>query len=163
MGRGRVAQVRVFRMEAAVAIWMMMMMRMCGKQKREEATAALHRTRWSRRSHILHGSSSPPGCACFNHHGDEGGGGGGHHLLIPLHHQKRKEAALHRMRRGESGLAPGRGEEVTRVEVPTTWLWLRPELAGRWSPVGDGGDGGVLLLLLKRSWRVIGCLSRPAL
>ena len=47
------------------------------------------------------------------------------------------------MRRGESGLAPGRGEEVTRVEVPTTWLWLRPELAGRWSPVGEGGDGGV--------------------
>ena len=119
-------------MEAAVAIWMMMMMRMCGKQKREEATAALHRTRWSRKA----------GCACFNHHGDEGGGGGGHHLLIPLHHQKRKEAALHRMRRGESGLAPGRGEEVTRVEVPTTWLWLRPELAGRWSPVGEGGDGG---------------------
>ena len=64
-------------MEAAVAIWMMMMMRMCGKQKREEATAALHRTRWSRKA----------GCACFNHHGDEGGGGGGHHLLIPLHHQ----------------------------------------------------------------------------
>ena len=43
-------------MEAAVAIWMMMMMRICGKQKREEATAALHRTRGSRRSHNHQGA-----------------------------------------------------------------------------------------------------------
>ena len=94
-------------MEAAVAIWMMMMMRMCGKQKREEATAALHRTRWSRRSHILHGaegrrrsasskSSSPPeekrGCSAQNETGREwigtregrGGdqGGGSHYLAV---------------------------------------------------------------------------------
>ena len=31
---------------------------------------------------------------------------------------------------------------MSRVEVPTTQLWLRPELAGRWSPVGDGGERG---------------------
>ena len=39
MGRRLVAQVGVFWMEAAVAIWMMMiMMMMYGKQKRDEAT-----------------------------------------------------------------------------------------------------------------------------
>ena len=46
---------------------------------------------------------------------------------------------------------------MSRVEVPTTQLWLRPELAGRWSPVGDGGErGGGSSSSLKRSWRVIG-------
>ena len=33
-------------------------------------------------------------------------------------------------------------EDVTRMEVPTTRLKLRPELVGRWSPVGVGGDVG---------------------
>ena len=47
--------------------------------------------------------------------------------------------------RGGGGGEKERGEEVSRVEVPTTQLWLRPELAGRWSPVGDGGErGGVV-------------------
>ena len=31
-------------------------------------------------------------------------------------------------------------EDVTRMEVPTARLKLRPELVGRWSPVGVGGD-----------------------
>ena len=33
-------------------------------------------------------------------------------------------------------------EDVTRMEVPTARLKLRPELVGRWSPVGVGGDVG---------------------
>ena len=35
-----------------------------------------------------------------------------------------------------------RWEDVTRMEVPTARLKLRPELVGRWSPVGVGGDVG---------------------
>jgi hypothetical protein len=37
------------------------------------------------------------------------------------------------------------GEEATRMEVPTAQLRL--ELAGRWSPVGDGGEVGTSILV----------------